>query len=303
MLVLPMDTLPRLLRDPARRASVLLLGAGLLLTCACSSASQADRPRPDAAERAAPRGPRVGDERAVKVSELSALDRRQIEQAWEQFLARSPLWRISLRGIVDRGGAGPYVLSENLFRHFFTASIYSQKAEIDRVAQSAAVIGEPAVAYFAKPLVSDLVPLGKPVVAEVPDPNDPQARIKKTFNHFQIDDFIRRDAARVLVAIGAPAVATLSSDAVLKQARPSGRRYAAFALGQIATDEAVAVLGRLLAQEADWQDRAAAAKALGVALPRNQAARPLLERALRDPDDFVRRKADEALAGRSKLPF
>jgi hypothetical protein len=285
---------------------VLLLLA-LLLAPGCSSGAAREGEARGGRERATgasqARGPRVGDDRAVRVSELSPADRRQIEEAWQHFLARSPLWRISLRGIVDRGGAGPYVLSENLFRHFFTASIYSQKGEIDRVAQSAAVIGEPAVAYFAKPLVSDLVPLGKPVVAEVPDPDDPQARIKKTFNHFQIDDFIRRDAARVLVAIGAAAVPTLSSDAVLRQARPSGRRYAAFALGAIGTDDAVAVLGRLLAEEGDWQDRAAAAKALGAALARNPSARAPLERALGDRDEFVRRKADEALAGRSNLPF
>lgn len=286
-----------------RTVPLVLLALAALPLAGCSSGSGG---QPEVRQGArAPRatGPRLGDDREIKVSDLSAADRRQIAQAWQQFLARSPLWRISLRIIVDQGGAGPYVLSENLFRHFFTASIYSQPQEIDRVARSAAVIGEPAAAYFAKPLVTDLVPLGKPVVAEVPDPNDPQSRVKKTFHHFQIDDLTRRDAARVLVAIGAPAVPTLSSSALLREARPSGRRYAAFALGRIATNEAVAALARMLRDAGDWQDRAAAVQALGAALARNAAARVPLEQALRDPDPFVSKKAEEALAGQAKLPF
>jgi hypothetical protein len=284
-------------------AFVLALVVALLLG-ACSSGSGGSGGR-QARQPQTPRGtgPRVGDDREVKVSDLSAADRRQIAQAWQQFLARSPLWKINLQIIVDRGGAGPYMISENLFRHFFTASVYSQPQEVDRVARSAAVIGEPAVAYFTKPLVSDLVPLGKPVVAEVPDPDDPQSRIKKTFHHFQIDDLTRRDAARVLVAVGAPAVPGLAAASRLREARPSGRRYAAFALGKIGTDEAVAALTRLMEEAGDWQDRAAAVQALGAAARKNGTARAPLERALQDPDAFVRRKADEALAGRSKLPI
>jgi len=171
------------------------------------------------------------------------------------------------------------------------------------VARSAAYIGEPAAAYFAKPLVEDLVPLGKAVVALVPDPNDPKSRIRKTFHHFQIDDFTRRDAARVLIAIGEPAVATLSSPQLLRQARPSGRRYAAFALGRIGSDDAVAALLRHYRSTQDWQDRAAAVQALGAALSKNPTARAGLEEALRDKDPFVRDQADRALAGRTKLPF
>lgn len=247
---------------------------------------------------------RLGDRRRVAVSEMTAADRQEIERAWGQFLAKSPLWRISLHSIVERGGAGPYLLSENLFRHFFTASIYSQKSEIARVAQSAAQIGEPAAAYFAKPLVEDLVPLGKEVIAEVPDPNDPERRIKKSFRHFQIDDLTRRDAALVLVAIGEPAVPTLASPALLRDARPSGRRYAAFALGKIGSDAAVSALTGLYREAADWQDRASAVQALGAALETNPGARPILEEAMeRDRDAFVRKQAERSLSGRAKLPF
>ena len=128
-------------------------------------------------------------------------------------------------------------------------------------------------------------------------------RIQKTFHHFQIDDFTRRHAARVLAAIGEPAVATLSSPQLLQQARPSGRRYAAFALGLIGTDDAVAALERHYDATTDWQDRAAAVKALGAAMATNPAARQPLERALKDPDRFVRDQADRALAGRTKLPL
>ncbi|MDA1196087.1 MAG: HEAT repeat domain-containing protein [Planctomycetota bacterium] len=245
----------------------------------------------------------VGDRRTVAVSKLTPGERQEIERAWSQFLAGSPLWRISLNSIVERGGAGPYVLSENLFRHFFQASIAAKRSEIDRVARSAAMIGEPAVAYFAKPLVEDLVPLGREVEALVPDPNDPKSRIRKTFRHFQIDDFTRRDAARVLVAIGEPAVATLASEALLAAARPSGRRYAAFALGRIGTDAAVAALVHHYETAPDWQDRAAAVTALGAAAETNAGARAALDRAAQDPDRFVREQAEKALTGRAKLPF
>ncbi|MDF1701502.1 MAG: HEAT repeat domain-containing protein [Planctomycetota bacterium] len=282
----------------------LLLFALLPVLGACSSGASKGAGAKTAAEPAVdPDRIQVGDARAVEVSKLSAGEKAEIQRAWSQFLAGSPLWRISLYTIVERGGAGPYVLSENLFRHFFQASIYNQKAEINRVARSAAIIGEPAVAYFAKPLVEDLVPLGKAVEANVPDPDDPKRRIKKTFQHFQIDDFTRRHAAKVLIAIGEPAVATLSSPQLLQAARPSGRRYAAFALGRIGSDAAVAALTRHYDQTADWQDRAAAVKALGAAMPSNPAARTTLERALKDKDQFVRDQADRALTGRVKLPL
>ena len=77
---------------------------------------------------------------------------------------------------------------------------------------------------------------------------------------------------------------------------------AAYVLGAIGTDEAVGALVGLLGS-GDWQDRGAAAKGLGFALQKNPAAREPLERALRDPDEFVRRKAEEGLAGRTKIEF
>ena len=298
---------PRSGPSASRLLPGLLVAVLALPLAACSGGGGAKTGAgqgPQAAKPAAdPNRIRVGDARQIEVSKLSAAEQREIQAAWQQFLTKSPLWRISLFAIVEKGGAGPYVLSENLFRYFFQASLHNQKGEILRVAQSAATIGEPAVAYFAKPLVEDLVPLGKPVVANVPDPDDPKKRIQKTFHHFQIDDFTRRHAAKVLARIGAPAVPTLSSPQLLQQARPSGRRYAAFALGLIGTDDAVAALTRHYESTTDWQDRAAAVKALGAALTSNPNARGTLERALQDQDRFVREQADRALAGRTRLPL
>ena len=294
-----------------RLLCALVLGfTPLLLLPACSGGggqSAARRNQQTQAEAAPVKADRekkmLGDDRKVAISELTPMEKQEIARAWSQFLNHSPLWRISLRSIADRRGAGSYILSENLFRHFFKASIYTNRAELDRVAESVKVIGEPAAAYFAKPLVEDLVPLGKPVVAEVTDPDKPDTTMKKTFHHFQIDDFTRRDAARVLAAIGSPAVPTLASDQLLKFARPSGRRYAAMALGKIGDDDAVRALAGMLDSAQDWQDRAAATQGLGAALRRNQSARAPLEKASEDPDAFVRKKADEALAGRTRLPF
>ena len=298
---------------PAQAAAFLAAPLLILSLCACSGGGAA---RGGAQKKAGPearaaagtkeanrKNRSLGDDRKVAVADLTPVEREEITRAWQQFKTHSALWRISLHAIVERKGAGSYVLAENLFRHFFTASVYSNRAEIRRVAASVRVIGEPAVAYFAKPLVESLVPLGKPVVAEVTDPDKPDTKIKKTFHHFKIDDFTRRDAAWVLSQIGPPAVPTLSSDKLLRAAPPSGRRYAAMALGKIGDDAAVRALSRHLQTAQDWQDRAAAVKGLGEAMKRNPAARAALERASEDPDAFVRKKADEALSGRTKLPF
>jgi HEAT repeat protein len=66
----------------------------------------------------------------------------------------------------------------------------------------------------------------------------------------------------------------------------------------------VDALGRALRAPVG-QDRAAAAKGLGLALiyRKNERARPLLEAARNDPDDFVRRKAAEALAGKTRSDY
>jgi len=113
----------------------------------------------------------------------------------------------------------------------------------------------------------------------------------------------RQHAAYVLASIGEPAVPTLASSSVLGSPVSSSRRYGAYALGAIGNDQAVQALGRMLRSSADWQDRGAAAKGLGFALRRNPAARPLLEQALRDADDFVRRKAKEGLEGKTRIEF
>jgi HEAT repeat protein len=172
------------------------------------------------------------------------------------------------------------------------------------VGQNAAVIGEPAVAYFAKALVTNRWPLKQPITTEIMDPDNLDKRIKKTFHHFEMDDETRRYAARVLAAIGPPAVPTLSSDPLLKRSRPTARRYSAYALGLIGDDAAVVALVGMLQSGAGWQDRSAAASGLGLALPGNESARAPLERAARsDPDKFVRRKASEALMGEVDIRF
>ena len=180
----------------------------------------------------------------------------------------------------------------------------ANETEVDRVADSAATVGEPAVAYFAKTLVLDRVPLKEPVTVEIPDPEDFNARIKKTFRHFEMDDKTRQYAARVLAAIGAPAVPTLASDKVLVRARPTSRRYAAYALGRIGTPAAADALTRRLREGVNWQDRANAARALGATLEGNPEVRSaLLEAAQNDSDDFVRKMAARALAGSDRLDF
>ncbi len=196
------------------------------------------------------------------------------------------------------------MLSENLFRYFWSASKYNKRAEISRVAYEAKAVGEPAVAYFTKPLVTDLWPLPEPVTVQVFNPDNPREPIEKTFQHFDIDDLTRQHATFVLAAIGPPAVPTLTSPAVLRSSVASAPRYAAYALGAIGTPPAIDQLGTLLRTRSDWQDRAAAAKGLGFALrkdPSNAKVRAFLEGARGDPDRFVREKVDEGLAGRTTI--
>ncbi len=267
-----------------------------------------DRRRRDRDERERPReerdmGAKVGDRRVVQGSKLGARDMAAFKRAWKLFLAKSPRWEDSRDDWLERGGAAPYVLSENLFRYFWSASLHGKTKEVDRVVENAAIIGEPAVAYFAKPLATDKVELPRPVEVEEEDPDDHRKMRTRTIRHMQIDDTTRRDAARVLVAIGPPALAELQRPAILRRGRPAARRYAAIAMGKIGTPEAVEVLTDLVRTEDDFQIRAAAVKGLGAALKNNESARAPLEEATRDKDRFVRRKAEEALAGKSKLPF
>jgi hypothetical protein len=239
----------------------------------------------------------------VRVEDLAPGDLAEFQRAWAQFVGDHPRWPVAVRAWIGRGGAAPYVLSENLFNYFWSASGARRRDALDRVGEVASWIGEPAVAYFAKPLVTDSVPLARPVTVDVPDPDDPSATKKKTFQSFAMDDMTRQDAARVLARIGAPAVPTLASPAVLRDARPTARRFAAYALGRIGSPEAVRALREMLTSHADWQDRAAAAQGLGLALDEEPAARAALEAARSDPDEFVRRKVEEALSGRVRVPL
>lgn len=281
------------------RAALLLLLAGAVGGCAAGPGGAAGARRSDPPSAGAP----LGDDRLVRVGELGAADHAEFRRAWAQFVGDHPLWPVTVRAWVDRGGAAPYVLAENLFRYFWSASGARHRGALARVREVAGWIGEPAVAYFAKPLVTDEVPLPRPVTVQVPDPDDPRATKPKTFDRFKMDDVTRQDAAAVLAAIGAPAVPTLASPAVLRDARPTARRYALYALGRIGTPEALAALGAAARDQADWRDRAAAVQALGLSVGRDDAVRPALEAAREDPDPFVRRKADEALAGQSRVPL
>jgi hypothetical protein len=281
-----------------RLALLLALLAPLLVACASGASPRqpaAPTPRPD-------RGPPVGDQRIVPIHELDAADREEFGRSWRLFVEDHPDWPAARDRWLARGGAAPYVLSEALFLHFWRASCANRRDVIARVGENAHVVGEPAVAYFVKPLVTDRWPLKEPVRTEVFNPDNPREPIHKTFTHYDIDNVTRQHAAHVLAMIGEPAVPTLASPTVLDAAVPAAPRLAAYILGAIGSDDAVAALTRLLSRP-DWQDRGAAAKGLGFALKRNPAARAPLEQALKDPDAFVRRKAEEALAGRTRIEF
>jgi hypothetical protein len=245
----------------------------------------------------------VADKRHVAASELSEADIRELQQAWQLFVAKDPRWPTARDRWLERGGAAPYMLSENLFRYFWSASRYNKRAEITRVAYEAKVVGEPAVAYFTKPLVTDRWPLKEPMTVKVPNPDNLKRPITKTFTHYDIDDMTRQHAAQVLAAIGAPAIPTLTSPAVMNSPIDSAPTYAAYALGAIASDAAVQALGRMVRSGRTWRDRGAAAKGLGFALRTNPNARPHLEAARNDPDKFVRKKAEEGLQGKTKIEF
>ncbi len=239
----------------------------------------------------------------VRASKMTPEEEARFRRAWSLFLTKDPRWPSERDAWLSYGGAAPYVLSENLFRYFWSASRLGKRAEVTRVAYEAAHVGEPAVAYFAEPLVTARWPLKEPLTVDVFNPDNPNKPLHKTFTYFEIDDIARQQAAQVLAAIGAPAVPTLASRAVLSSAVPGARTYAAYALGAIATDDAVAALGRMVREGATWQDRGAAAKGLGFAIHKNEAARAPLEAARQDPDPFVRRKAEEALEGKTKIEF
>lgn len=275
-----------------------------LVLPACQSGDGDTSSKGDARQDPISAAPRMGDDRRVDVSSLSAEDRRQFELAWNHFQRRSAVWPLYRDEWLKRGGAAPYVMSERLFGHFFQAALVGRKGELPRVAETAEVIGGPAVAYFAKALVTDSWPLKKPITTEVMDPDDLNGRIKKTFHKFVMDDETRRWTAGVLAAIGDPAVPTLSSSQVLRRAHKTSRRYAAYALGRIGSQGAVDALVVMIQSSPNWEDRAAAATALGQAVEESTRAREvLLQAAETDTDRFVRKKANRALASADEIKF
>jgi|GEM_PF-6696699 len=284
-----------------RRVALLLL----LPLAACSSAgpgagSDAGRGAAPLAPRELPASRAAASDRQVAVSALTADDQAEMQRAWRLFLDRDPRWVRARTDWIAKGPAARTVLAENLFRYFWSASGVLKKDEVLRVGQEAAHVGEEATVYFADLLALDKWPLREATEAKVFDPDNATRPASVKVTHLSIDDVTRQNAAVVLALIGPVAVPTLSSPQILSAPRPSSRTYALYALGTIGNDAAVATLGSYLGSGADWKDRGAAAKALGFALSKNPAARTHLERALEDPDAFVRKKAQEALDGRSR---
>jgi hypothetical protein len=243
-----------------------------------------------------------GADHRVDASAFTEEELAEFRRGWKYFLDHDPRWARARKDWLDKGGAAPYVLAENLFRYFWSASTLLKKDEVLRVAREAGHVGEPAVGYFADLLLLERWPLREAKTTPVFDPETGKSKTI-TVTHLEIDDVSRQNAALVLAGIGPPAVPTLASPAVLATGPSSSRTYAAYALGRIGDDAAVSALARMLREAPEWKDRGAAAKALGFALPTNPAARAPLEAALQDPDRFVRRKAQDALDGTSTLEF
>lgn len=287
------------MRMSAPRIRILLLALLLPFAAACSGGGAA-RP-PQGANGAKP--PPVTGPRRTGGTASTAGDADWFRQAWARFVAEDATWPMDRSAWLAKGGSAPYLLSENLFRYFWGVSKARRRDQISRVSTEAKHIGEPAVAYFAKALTTDRWPLKEPLTVEVFNPDNVNQPIKKTFTYYDVDDVTRQHAAYVLAAIGEPAVPTLSSSSVLGSPVPSSRRYGAYALGAIGSDAAVQALGRMLRTATDWQDRGAAAKGLGFALRKNPSARPLLQAAMSDRDEFVRRKAKEGLDGKTRIEF
>jgi hypothetical protein len=246
--------------------------------------------REEAAHNPAPATPWVPPE-ARLVRHLSDAEREELKRAWSLFVAEDPRWEMARDTFLERGGSTPYALAENLVRYFIAASGRNYVRHVKRVAENARVVGEPAVGYFAQLVLLDERPLPKPVTVPGPDGTP------RTLTTWKNDDLTRQNAVTVLVAIGPPAVPTLASRPYVGAPSATARRYVAYALGKIATDQAVDAVASLLASP-DWRERGAAVKALAFALPLNARARGPLERAKSDPDPFVQKKAVEALAGK-----
>jgi len=234
-----------------------------------------------------------------EVGRLTPADFAEFNRIWALFVAKDKAWPAGRDAWIARGGAAPFVLSENLFRYFLSATAYGQRADIYRVAENARAAGEPAVGYFGNLLIRDTWPLHRPIVVKQADGTSREVR------EWTNDDITRQHLTIILAAIGEPSVPRLTTEPYIHAAIPSARHYVLAALGRIGTDAAVAAAAQTLATSADWQDRGYAAKALGFALnfKKNLKARAPLERALSDPDEFVRKKAKEGLDGKTKSEF
>jgi hypothetical protein len=242
----------------------------------------------------------VGAGREVDVGALTAADTDEMQRAWRLFVELDPRWARARDAWVAKGPAARQVLAENLFRYFWSASKVMKKDGVLRVGQEAASVPDEATVLFGDLLALDKWPLSEATTARVFDPDNATRPGTVTVTHLAIDDVTRQNAALVMALIGPKAVPVLSRPEILGAPRPSARTYAFYALGTIGDDAAVATLERALAGGGDWKDRGAAAKALGFALTRNERARAPLERAAQDPDAFVRKKAEEALQGKSR---
>ncbi len=232
------------------------------------------------------------------VGTIGERDLADLRRDWRLFLRKDRAWPEARDRWLARGGSYPYVIAENLLRYFLSASAFGDRRDLSWIAVSAKKIGEPSVGYFGSLLILDQRPLAEPVRLKG---KDGTVKLVQTWIN---DDVTRQQLSMILAYVGEPAVATLASDAYLRGSSSNARRYVMYALGRIASDRAVDALAPMLSA-ADWQDRATAAKSLGVALAvgRNERARAPLLRAVRDPDAFVRKKVEEALAGRSKLDY
>jgi hypothetical protein len=273
----------------ACRGGVRVDGPGLLVPRPEPSPEAIAREEALHAPRVATPAPPPPERR--RVGGLRPEDFEEFNRAWVLFVKEDPRWPVARDTWLERGGAAPYVLAENLVRYFWSATAHASPRHVARVAESAKAAGEPAVGYFARLLAMDSRPLEKPLTKIEADGS------KRTVTHWTNDDVTRQHAVTVLVAIGPPAVPTLASPEYLRAPSPAVRRYVAYALGRIATDQAVDAVATLLASP-DWQERGAAVKALAYALDTNARARAPLERAKADPDSFVRKKAAEALSGK-----
>lgn len=292
---------------PARIAAtcvLLLLAPAALGACAGAGPGAGGAGREGAAEVPQEAGgrpaARLGAGRAVDIQALTPGDMVEMQRAWRLFVEQDPRWPAARATWVAKGPAARQVLAENLFRYFWSASTLMRKDGVLRVGQEVSHVPEEGTLLFGELLALERWPLREATQALVFDPDNATRPGVATYTHLGIDDMTRQYAAMVLAVAGPASVPVLSRPEILGGPRPVARTQAYYALGTIGNDAALAVLQRELASARDWQQRGAAVKALGLAMPRNPAARPLVEGCLADPDPFVRRKAEEALAGRTR---